>query len=454
MKTSLPKPIGYQSDDRIRIKLERKYQPLLREEFKLGRLVSYIGNRDIPILRLYRYKEAFSFEFVRYFLREFNLGGKDYLLDPFAGMGTTLFASMLQRIPSIGIDRLPIAAFLAETLPAFLFLKKGTLIETYKELKDNLDKVEPAEVADDVRIMKLAFEHEILVRLRKWKTVIKSLPQPLRNIFLLLFFSILEPASYTSKDGQFLRLKRDKKPQEPDRALWQKVLDAENDLERIRWLFPRWDGARNYFPRVILADTKKLDEVPFERPPTAIITSPPYANRYDYTRSYSLELCFNFVEDFEELKEIRHSILRSHIESRVNQTEVSSHSAVQEVIRALRNKSLNNPKIPDMLNGYFIDMEKAISEWARVLAKKARIALVVDNVRFEGELIPVDLILSEMAEDVGFETRKILITRYKGNSSQQMRKYGRVPVRESVILWEKAWTKRGKRKARRNTKSL
>jgi len=90
-----------------------------------------------------------------------------------------------------------------------------------------------------------------------------------------------------------------------------------------------------------------------------------------------------------------------------------------------------------MLIGYFIDMQKVLREWGRVLARGARVALVVDNVRFEGELLPVDLVLSEMAEEAGFQVEEIIVARYKGNSSQQMGRYGRVPVRESIVVWRK-----------------
>lgn len=90
-----------------------------------------------------------------------------------------------------------------------------------------------------------------------------------------------------------------------------------------------------------------------------------------------------------------------------------------------------------MITTYFIDMQKVIIEWFEVLAPGAKVAMVVDNVRFEGELIPVDLVLSEMAEEAGFKVMEIIVARYKGNSSQQMKKYGRVPVRESIVVWEK-----------------
>ena len=82
-------------------------------------------------------------------------------------------------------------------------------------------------------------------------------------------------------------------------------------------------------------------------------------------------------------------------------------------------------------------MQQVIKEWYKVLAPGAKVAMVVDNVRFEGEMIPVDLILSEMAEEIGFEVKEIITARYKGNSSQQMKKYGKVPVRESIVIWER-----------------
>lgn len=88
-----------------------------------------------------------------------------------------------------------------------------------------------------------------------------------------------------------------------------------------------------------------------------------------------------------------------------------------------------------MITTYFIDMQKVIPGWFKVLAPGAKIAMVVDNVRFEGDLIPGDLVLSDMAEEEGFGVKGIIVARYKGNSSQQMRKYGRVPVRESIVIW-------------------
>lgn len=417
--------------------LSKKFSSVLSEDLHLGKLVSYVGNKDLPILRLYRYKEAFAFSLVKELIHRFNLTEEDYLLEPFCGMGTTPFTAMQHSIPSVGVDRLPIASFLAQTLPLFQALESKVIHSTFEEIKEKVTTAEPAEVALDVKIMQTAFPENTLLSLRRWKTVIQDLPFPIRDIFLLLFLSILEPCSYTAKDGQFLRLKRDRIIPNPTTILQQKVYEAEQDLVALKQLWGNQKKAK--IPNIQLGDARDLSTIQFDKPPTAIITSPPYPNRYDYTRTYSLELCFNFVKNFEELKALRFGILRSHIESKVNSTDHPPHPAVQEVIDILKEqeKTLNNRRIPDMLTAYFVDMQQVIREWSRVLAPGGKVAIVVDNVRFAGEMIPVDLILSDMAEAVGFKVQKIIVARYKGNSSQQMGKYGRIPVRESILIWQK-----------------
>jgi len=422
-----------------REEIENKFKDLIREELKLGSVVSYMGNKNIPLLRLYRYKEAFAFNFVKDFLTRFKADSSDYVFDPFSGLGTTMFTSMLHGIPSIGIDKLPIAHFISKTLPRFLSLKENELKDLWGSLIPKIHRSEPARVALDVPIMKIAFDEKVLLILRKLKSTIETLSWPYRDIFLFLFFSILEECSFTSKDGQFLRLNRNKKFSDPIQAMSRKIAQAEDDIRKIKILFPKLfvNGKLKIIPDVYLGDTRDLSNIKFKSKPTLIITSPPYANRYDYTRTYSLELCFHFVKNFNELKAIRFGILRSHIESKIQKNELPLHPALKEVVEALNKKKLNNPKIPSMLTTYFIDMQKVIKEWFKVLAQNAKVAMVVDNVRFEGELVPVDLILSDIAEEIGFRTREIVVARYKGNSSQQMKKYGKVPVRESIIIWEK-----------------
>jgi len=64
--------------------------------------------------------------------------------------------------------------------------------------------------------------------------------------------------------------------------------------------------------------------------------------------------------------------------------------------------------------------------------------MVNDNVRYAGVSISVDIILSEIAEQLGFVAEQILVLpNGKGNSSQQMGAHGREALRKCVYLWRK-----------------
>ena len=78
-----------------RQEIEHKFKNLMHEELKLGSVDSYVGNKTVPFLRIYRYKEAFAFDFVTDFLRRFEANSEDYLFDPFSRLGTTMYTSMI-----------------------------------------------------------------------------------------------------------------------------------------------------------------------------------------------------------------------------------------------------------------------------------------------------------------------------------------------------------------------
>ena len=99
---------------------------------------------------------------------------------------------------------------------------------------------------------------------------------------------------------------------------------------------------------------------------------------------------------------------------------------------------LNNNGIPRMVRGYFYEMACVIGECARVLKPNALLFMVNDNVRYAGASISVDIILSNIAENMGFHVENILVLlNGKGNSSQQMGKHGRDPLRKCVYVWRK-----------------
>ena len=115
---------------------------------------------------------------------------------------------------------------------------------------------------------------------------------------------------------------------------------------------------------------------------------------------------------------------------------------LQLIINFLESESeigrLNNKGIPRMVKGYFYEMSCVIAECFRVLRSEGYMFMVNDNVRYAGINISVDLILSSIAEKLGFTVKKILVSpAKKGNSSQQMGTHGRKALRKCVYVWRK-----------------
>jgi DNA modification methylase len=186
---------------------------------------------------------------------------------------------------------------------------------------------------------------------------------------------------------------------------------------------------------------------------TAVMTSPPYCNRYDYTRTYSLEHALLGVTE-QGLTQLRQTMLSCTVENRPKdllsmnpQWEDAIKAAEQQALlqtilayleEQREQKALNNAGISRMVKGYFYEMACTIAECGRVLKKNGLMFLVNDNVRYAGASISVDLILSNIAESLGFVVEQILVLpQGKGNSSQQMGDYGREPLRKCVYVWRK-----------------
>jgi len=91
-----------------------------------------------------------------------------------------------------------------------------------------------------------------------------------------------------------------------------------------------------------------------------------------------------------------------------------------------------------MIVGYFEDMQLVMQNIARNLRPGGVAALVVGNTRFSGVMIPVDKILTAMGPETGLTPEQIIVTRYRGNSAQQMGAFGREPARESVVIFRKS----------------
>lgn len=427
-------PIDYASDSqKHRARLEKRYSNHLQVRLDTRRLVTYVPNKKLPVYNWFKFKEGFSRQLVADLVAQFGLTKRDLVFDPFAGCGTTLLTCKELGIPAAGIDILPTSVFVA-----------GVKLRDWDDLDELLAAVqrlmnapyhEPKSKWPDVRIINLAFTADVQGQILFFKEQIEQFGSPIQDFLMVGLLSILEKVSRTSKDGQFLRLVEKSIPPVRD-ALRSALSTMISDLSQQRQALFKSGKARR--AEVGVGDAREESWAKrYREKVSAIITSPPYLNRYDYSRTYALELCLLTVKSHREMVDVRHSLLRSHVESREHTGKEVKLGALDEVLRELAKKDLNNNRLPVMVQGYFEDMNLVIRNMSAALKRGGRIALVVANAQFAGENVPVDLMLSELAADHGLQTEDIWITRFKGNSSQQMAVWGRRPVRESIVFWKK-----------------
>jgi site-specific DNA-methyltransferase (cytosine-N4-specific) len=418
--------------DQERKLLENNYGNYFDIRFDFRRLVTYVLNKNIPVYNWFKFKEGFSRELVFRLLKELNLKKDEIVFDPFAGCGTTLLACKEFGYPAIGLEILPVAVYVARVK----LLDWPDLDILFQAIEKLLQKPikKPKGEFPNVPIIEKAFPKNVQEEILFYKEEILEFDTPVRDFLMLGLISILEHISYTSKDGQFLRLVDRKIP--PVKNILRKQLSQMlADLcQQEQFLFK--DGQAKV--QIFEGDAREPC-IPSEYwvKIAAVITSPPYLNRYDYSRTYALELCTISVETFDEMRKIRQRLLRSHIESKKHTGREINIPVVDEILHALAQKNLNNNRIPIMIRGYFEDMNLVIENLSRYLKKEGKVAVVVANAQFEGEYVPTDLILCELAKQHGLLTERIWVTRFKGNSSQQMAKYGRRPVRETIVFWRK-----------------
>ena len=204
------------------------------------------------------------------------------------------------------------------------------------------------------------------------------------------------------------------------------------DVEALNWLSDVPPA------RVRLADARKL---PLKAESVdGFITSPPYPNRHDYSRVFHIDLLLLGLPEAEVTK-LRHESIRSHVEARGPngyKKRLKGYSGTESINSVLAALPADvDPRIEQMLKGYFEDIYLSLSEVQRILRPGGRAVYVVGNVRHAGVMIPVDKITADLASEVGLCFDVAWVLRLRGNSAQQMGLYGKEQSRESAVILSK-----------------
>lgn len=383
-------------------------------------IVSYQADKHVPFYSWFKYKEGFSEALVNYLLQRFEPG---VLLDPFAGSGSALFAASALGWQTRGIELLPVGLYAIKARCIAESIDKQELrhvITTLFQI-NFADYYNPNFAFKHIAITKGAFpaeeEKQLVGFISYCHETVKQ--DDIRELLLFSAFCVLEEISYTRKDGQYLRWdarsgrSQGEKPFDKGRiipfreAIEDKLKQILADIESQytqQSLFEGFSQQRKVLTFPELYEGSCLYNLPKIPNNTidVVLTSPPYANRYDYTRTYALELVFLGYGE-EQVKNLRQEMLSCTVENKSKRDRLESfyremgrdiefefienvfyrQKALQEILTLLQvyqsERKLNNSGIVTLIHNYFYEMCFVIYELARVLKPDGTILMVNDN---------------------------------------------------------------------------
>ncbi len=413
-------------------------------------LVSFtLSNKYQPVHRWYPFVEGFSSEFVRRIIGEQKLFPKS-VLDPFGGIGTTSLVCQNLGIKCHAIENNPFFFDVARakirndynpTVFNNLIQKLSKSLKRKKARPKRLN-LESKTFFENGQLDKWIFDegttngiHDIIYEIKK----IEERNDAYKTLFDIALASILMPISNVFRNGKCLSYKKNWQEKTVTRKevhsmfLKKCIHVMYNDINSLQKHKSRVHNYLTYKNGDSRKHIKKIKDQDID----LIITSPPYLNSRDYTDVYRLELwILGYIKKFKVERDIRKSSITSHVQITLEEKKYPSVPELENFLQHLEsvNSKLWNKNIPNMVKGYFSEMDDLLSNFYRILRPGGRVYLNVSNSAYGGVVCEVDTIIAKIAMLNGFRIKELRVARYTKSSGQQ-NLHGQ--LRESVTVMEK-----------------
>lgn len=382
----------------------------------------------------YRFVLSYPPHLVRQYLQEFQLKEGDIVLDPFCGTGTTLVEAKLQNIKSIGIEANPFAHF-ASSVKTDWQIDCDELFKIATKIKTACIDVFSKQGITDTPSLKNA-EAKNLRRLNtvQEKLILKDSvsPLPLHKCLTLLdninfykntlFYKYLAIAFAHSAVFSFSNLRFG-----PEVGVGKIKPDAaviSNWFIQISKIVKDLQTAQTFetdaFSNVILSDSRNLVEQLNGFEISAVITSPPYPNEKDYTRTTRLEsVLLGFINNNEELRSFKKTLLRSNTrgvyKEDTDDEYVKAFPEIQRIANEIEAKRIELGKTSGfeklyhrVTKLYFGGIAKHLNDLKTVLKPNAYLAYVVgDQASYLKVMIRTGHLIADIAQSLGYELVRI-----------------------------------------------
>lgn len=432
-----------------------------------------IRREDLAVHGWYRFVLSYPPHLVQKYARLFGLGGRDLLCDPFCGTGTTLVEAKKLGIPSVGIDAHPFAALASRVKTTWNLVpgelrsagrrivslaerrtrEAGLSVESFSSL---LMEESPAGEwrsyklgPEEQKVMPAGFMSERpLARLLILRECIEELAGGAERREFLEFFQIAMAHVVANGAGNFafgpeIYRTREKFDYDVTGHFATRVAVMADDIDSIRG----FEAPAS----VIHGDSRALDGLPSGV--SAVITSPPYPNEKDYTRTTRVEsLILGFTADRSLLRSMKELLLRSNTRnvfvSDTDGDEILDIESIRAVCDSIEQRRVELEKTSGferlyhkVVAHYFGGMRRHLRALRPKLKQRARLAYVVgDQLSFLMVPVATGRLLGEVAEAEGYKVAGLDLWRERvGTKVRNCEKGSRtVRVREEVLLLEKA----------------
>lgn len=403
---------------------------------------------DEHIHRWYRFVLSFPPHLVRHYIDLFGLDEHSVLLDPFCGTGTTLVEAKLQGIEGIGIESNPFPCFASRVKTDWSvhpdelrIFAKQVAERTYSELaKQGIDDRRlTTQLLTNLRVldeqsMRLLIKNSISpLPLHKTLVLLEQINlyqhTPAHRYGILALGNALVTSIGNLRFGPEVGVGKIKEDVSVV-AIWlQEMGKMVNDLEMVY-------GGKYPGTEVFLADARQLSRVVRQNSVDAVITSPPYPNEKDYTRTTRLEsVVLGFIRNRSQLREYKTTILRSNTrgvyKSDGDDKWVDGIEEVERLASAIEARRIEMGKTSGferlyhrVVKLYFGGMARHLWELRQVLKPGAKLAYVVgDQASYLRVMIRTGQILANIAERQGYQVQQIDLfrTRFATATKSELR---------------------------------
>jgi len=397
---------------------------------------TFASNMTLPVHRWFRYSAGYSATWATETIRAFEARR---IFDPFAGSGTTLLAAQETGAESIGLDAHPFVARVAAAKllwasDADRFRSEARSVVEYARAHGVAD---PGPTADLIEKIYAPGDLLDLVSLRE---SLKA--NDASELIWLALVSILRKCSHagTAQWQYVLPNKSKARVADPFVAFSEQIELMARDMEGLQIRLPE------PAPAALHVDDVRTSRVVPTGWADLILTSPPYANNYDYADATRLEMSFlGEVSSWGDLKGLRSLLIRSSSQAmaKYEPEYVLEEAPEVEPIRtelkaayagltAMRVEKAGHKAYNTMAVAYFHDLARAWMTIHEATAIGGRACFVVGDSAPYGVHLPVERWLGELAVGAGFTSWSFEKVRTR-NDKWKNRKHT-VPLQEGH-LW-------------------